>query len=350
MSSFGSTPMSNKNAIRRKKSIANDSFYFNKTFTSTMKNYLTGGRISMKKVNRKQSKAKRNRLVSQTSKLKKPDVNSICIKKNSLFNNERWMNFDDSFQGWNMITDLVCNTEGFHFKNIMNKISMKKPKIKYTEKTTASINPKRLKSSYGKPKGVSLNNGLSEMILSPHPINNETGNTSLIPIEENIEKLPIPIKPMRRKHTHRSKAMSMRRNHEVRLHRPQRRHKAKETATQVFNKIIDDINAKKSLRNRTIEPRIRSGPRDVMSSQGPRNRMKLLELGSPKMILTPERQMDQISIGRNLEEYKETVISQMRECQSPIQVLKMSKVLCAPFFSYNSPTQKSVTKYLSPVR
>ncbi|CAI2365581.1 unnamed protein product [Moneuplotes crassus] len=346
--------MSNRKTRARQKSNANDIFYANKNFSNTVKCFSTGGKVSTKKNFRNLMKSKKSKFSSQLNKSKPKDKHSEAIKKNSLFNHERWMHFDNSFQGWNMVTDLICNTEDFYFKNIMDKIAPKKAKFKSPSVLNSSIRSKKKKSSYGKSNCHSLVEDLSDSEISSTHIHKEGTITSLNIIEEKVGKSPFRKRPFYSSfkctvQPRKSKFRSLRRQHlDNPAGRVKRKHRVKESATQVFNKIICDISNKKSRRKvlRTIEPVARNKTRNIKSSQGPRHRMKLLELGRPKMVMTPERQSLNDFSEKDMETYKEKVVEQMRKCQSPIQVLKMSKVLCAPYFSFSSPTQKSVTKHL----
>mmetsp|Transcript_23863 Transcript_23863/g.21204 ORF Transcript_23863/g.21204 Transcript_23863/m.21204 type:complete len:110 (-) Transcript_23863:105-434(-) len=108
------------------------------------------------------------------------------------------------------------------------------------------------------------------------------------------------------------------------------RNTTKESATVVMNKIMKDINKKRVSRskNRTIDTSFKEPKRNIKSSEGPRSRIKRLDLSRAKMLMTPPRNKFHLdSFGQTMESFKESVISRLRGCKSPIQVLKMGKVL-----------------------
>lgn len=138
MSSIGSVTMSNRKTRARQKSNANEIFYANKNFSNTVKNFSTGGKISTKKNSRNLTKVNKRvirrvrragSVISSTRVNLKISILTRLRKTPCLIMKDGCTLITPSkvcaivlkeiiiiLLGWNMVTDLIWNTEDFYFK------------------------------------------------------------------------------------------------------------------------------------------------------------------------------------------------------------------------------------------
>ena len=103
----------------------------------------------------------------------------------------------------------------------------------------------------------------------------------------------------------------------------------KDSPTRVYNNLIKDINQKVQ----DFKPR-RINIRNIQSSYSRQRQKRIVELSNNRTIKTPTRE--------EYNNHKIQMISRLRNCQSPLDILNVWKTISVPYLAIESPIHKSI--------